>query len=110
RRSGPPPRNTRDRSRGRPHVAAGRAPRGSSAEEALQVAQVVAERRGRGGGRDGHDEGHAVARFTIAPSRPQREARAEHDRGGDEQAMEGNHGGAEAATLSTTMSVSSAGR
>src|SRR2546430_5148349 len=67
--------------------------RGSSAEEAVEVAQVVAERRRRGGGGDRHDEGHPLARFPIAPARPQREARAEHDGGADEQAVEGDHRG-----------------
>src|SRR5205823_13024944 len=96
--------------------------RGSSAEEAVEVAQVVAERRRRGGGGDRHDEGHPLARFPIAPARPQREARAEHDGGADEQAVEGDHRGSGlgtrdsglaksyVATLSRTIRVNRPGR
>src|SRR2546430_16732111 len=88
-----PQRSRAAPSAGRRPRAAGAGWRASSTEEAVQVAQVVAERRSRRRGRDGHDERDAVPRFPVAPARPQREARAEHHGGTDEQAGEGDHGG-----------------
>src|SRR5207245_11592418 len=92
-RAGSQPRSRRDPGR-----------RGSSAEEALEVAQVVGEGRGGHGEYERHGEGQAFARLPPAPGRPRGEPRAEHDRGRDEQAMKGDH------ALSSTISVRSAGR
>src|SRR5207249_10950920 len=78
---------------------------GSSAEETVQGSQVIDERRRADRERAPHDQCQCFTRLPVGPPRPHREARAERDRGRDEEAVKGEH-----TILSNTMSVSSAGR
>src|SRR6266550_1868004 len=55
--------------------------------------------------REPHDQCQCFTRLPVGPPRPHREARAERDRGRDEEAVKGDH-----TILSNTMSVSSAGK
>src|SRR6266699_3177329 len=108
-RAAPRQRSTRAPFWRRPRGAAAGS-RGSSAEEALQVAQVIGERHGRDGEPEREDQAPPIAGLAVAPRRPHREPRGEHDRGRNEQAVERDHDHPYVTTLSSTISVSSAGR